>query len=174
MHYYYLSLLLPWVRYWRNTVKVALFEISNSTKPHPSVFHAYTGNMKPAKGFFEPNNLDEVSNRIPPTPHWEGGTPAVGHRPPEGRKHRRGRNGKRDSIHHQLLEEIAAVLESRQKPLHATPSGWRWCIEPVFRIMLETRLLQTRFCPAGGRPGANMAKRDRRIGAANSAKSTFT
>ena len=48
--------------------------------------------------------------------------------------------GKRDSIHHHLLEavsETADVLESRQKPLCTTPSGWWWwwwwCIESFFR-----------------------------------------
>ena len=46
--------------------------------------------------------------------------------------------GKRDSIHHHLLEvtfEITTVLELRQKLLHTTPSGWWWwCIESVFRV----------------------------------------
>ena len=46
---------------------LTLFEISNSMKPYPSVFHAYTLKLRPAIGFFEPQNLDEVSNRIPPT-----------------------------------------------------------------------------------------------------------
>ena len=44
--------------------------------------------------------------------------------------------GKRDSIHHHLLEaipETANVLELRQKLLYTTPSGWWLCIESVFR-----------------------------------------
>ena len=49
--------------------------------------------------------------------------------------------GKRDSIHHHLLEavsETANVLESRQKLLYTTPSGWWWrCIEPVFPVTEE-------------------------------------
>ena len=32
---------------WRNTVEIVLFEISNSMKPYPSVFHADTNNMRP-------------------------------------------------------------------------------------------------------------------------------
>ena len=42
--------------------------------------------------------------------------------------------GKRDSIHHHLLEvtsETATVLELRRKPLYTTPSGWWWCIQSV-------------------------------------------
>ena len=58
-------------RDWRNTVKIILFEISNSMKPYPSVFHAYTSEMRPTIGFYEPENL-EVSNRISPTPHLCG------------------------------------------------------------------------------------------------------
>ena len=53
-------------RDWRNTVRIVLFEILTSMKPDPSVFHAYTNDMRPTIGFFEPTNLDEVSNRIPP------------------------------------------------------------------------------------------------------------
>ena len=56
------------VRGWRNTVKIVLFETSNSMKPYPSVVHAYTNRMRPATGFVEPESLDEVSNRVPPTP----------------------------------------------------------------------------------------------------------
>ena len=33
----------------------------------PPVLHAYTNNMGPVINFVEPRNLDEVSNRIPPT-----------------------------------------------------------------------------------------------------------
>ena len=55
------------MRGWRNTVEVALFKISNSMKPYPSVFHAYTNNTRPVIGFFELHELDEVSNRVPPT-----------------------------------------------------------------------------------------------------------
>ena len=49
-------------------------------------------------------------------------------------------SGKRDSIHHHLLEtisETAHVLELRQKLLCATPSGWWRCIESVFRISAD-------------------------------------
>ena len=60
------------VRGWPNTVETVLFEISNSMKPYPSVVHAYTSKSRPAIGFFEPTNLDEVSNRIPPTSHLGG------------------------------------------------------------------------------------------------------
>ena len=44
--------------------------------------------------------------------------------------------GKRDSIHHHLLEvtsETATAPDLRRKPLYATPSGWRWRIDSVFR-----------------------------------------
>ena len=44
-------------------------------------------------------------------------------------------NGKRDSIHHHLLEtisETANALELRQQLLHTTPSGW-WGIKSLFR-----------------------------------------
>ena len=50
------------VRGWRNTVEIELFEISNSMKPYPSVVHAYTSEMGPVIGLFEPNEFDEVSN----------------------------------------------------------------------------------------------------------------
>ena len=50
-----------------NTVEVVLFEISNSMKPYPSVFHAYLNKLRPAKAFFQPTSLDEASRRIPPT-----------------------------------------------------------------------------------------------------------
>ena len=46
--------------------------------------------------------------------------------------------GKRDSIHHHLLEVTfgtATVSELRQRLLYTTPSGWWWCIESVFRII---------------------------------------
>ena len=45
-------------------------------------------------------------------------------------------DGKRDSIHHHLLEavsESANVPELRQKLLYTTPSGLWWCINSVFR-----------------------------------------
>ena len=46
-------------------------------------------------------------------------------------------SGKRDSIHHHLLEamyEATYMLELRQKLLYTTPSGWWWwCIGSVFR-----------------------------------------
>ena len=52
------------LRGWRNTVDLVLFEISISMKPHPSIVHAYTINMKPVIGLFEPTYVDEVSDRI--------------------------------------------------------------------------------------------------------------
>ena len=77
-------------RGWRNTVEVALFEISNSTKQYPSDFHAYAyiyiyrererGREmyimyvyiyiynEAGDRLLDPKGLDEVSNRIPPTP----------------------------------------------------------------------------------------------------------
>ena len=64
-----------------------VFEISNSMKPCPSVFHACTGKLRPAMGFVGPKQLDEVSNRIPPTSHPTGPhhlRGGVGERPPGG------------------------------------------------------------------------------------------
>ena len=40
-----------YVRGWRRTVETALFEISISMKPYPSVFHAYIDNMRSVIGF---------------------------------------------------------------------------------------------------------------------------
>ena len=60
----------------RSTVEIVLFEISNSMKPYPSVFHACTNRLRPVKGFVEPNKLDEVSNRILPTSHPPACMPA--------------------------------------------------------------------------------------------------
>ena len=57
----------PGLRGWWNTFKMVPFEISISMKLHPSAFHSYTGTLRPMKGFLDPNNLDEVSNPIPPT-----------------------------------------------------------------------------------------------------------
>ena len=57
--------------------------------------------------------------------------------------------GKRDSIHHHLLEpisETANVVESKRKLLYTTPSGWWWCIHPVS----ITRFSITRFSPGSG------------------------
>ena len=51
-------------------VEIVLFEISNSMKPYPSIAHAYTSKLRPVIGFFEATNLDEASNRIPPTSHY--------------------------------------------------------------------------------------------------------
>ena len=45
--------------------------------------------------------------------------------------------GKRDSIHHHLLEvifETATLPELGLKLLYTTSSGWWWCIESVFRV----------------------------------------
>ena len=55
----------------RKTVELLLFEISNSMKTYPSVFHAYTSQLRPAIAFFMPKHIKKVSNRIPPTPHWK-------------------------------------------------------------------------------------------------------
>ena len=49
------------MRGWRNTVEIVLFEISNSMNPYPSVCHAYTGQVRPVIGLFEPEHLDQVS-----------------------------------------------------------------------------------------------------------------
>ena len=62
------------LRGWRSTVEIILFETSNSMKPKPSVFHTRTSKLKPVKGFLEPTNLDEVSNRILPTSHFMSAT----------------------------------------------------------------------------------------------------
>ena len=64
------------MRCWRNNVKMVLFEISNSMKPYPSVIRAYTNKSRPTIGFSEPNKLDEVSNRMPPTSHSLAASPA--------------------------------------------------------------------------------------------------
>ena len=48
---------------------VVLFEISNSMKPHPSVFHACTSEFRPVIGGLEQSRLDEVSDCIPPASH---------------------------------------------------------------------------------------------------------
>ena len=45
------------------------FEISNSMQPYHSDFRVYTSKSKPAIGCLEPDECDEVSNRIPPTSH---------------------------------------------------------------------------------------------------------
>ena len=45
---------------WRNTVEMILFDISSSMKPYPPVSHAYISELRP-------NNVDEASDRIPPT-----------------------------------------------------------------------------------------------------------
>ena len=42
------------------------------TKPYPSKFHTYTSKLRPVIGFLGLKHLDEVSNRIPPTPHNRG------------------------------------------------------------------------------------------------------
>ena len=59
------------VRGWWNTVEIILFGISNSMKPHPSVFHAYASKLRHVIVVFEPTILDEVSNRGPPTSHGD-------------------------------------------------------------------------------------------------------
>ena len=57
----------PYVRGWRNTVKLILFKISKSMNPYPSIVHAYTNNMSPVIGccWAKPTRLSEVSKRIP-------------------------------------------------------------------------------------------------------------
>ena len=58
------------LRDWRNTGKRVLFEISNSMKPHPSVFHACANKTRPVIGFYLSQQIPtRFSNRIPPTPH---------------------------------------------------------------------------------------------------------
>ena len=55
---------------------------------------------------------------------------------------RRDAPGKRDSIHHHLLETVsktANVLELRQKLPYTTPSGWWWCIKSFFRAPRRVR-----------------------------------
>ena len=44
-------------------------------KPYPSVVHTRTSELRPAIRLFEPNNLDEVSYRTPPTPQVNSATP---------------------------------------------------------------------------------------------------
>ena len=60
-------------------------------------------------------------------------------------------SGKRDSIHHHLLEvtfETATVPESRQKLLDTTRSGWWWCIESVFRVRFGRTSSLIKMVPA--------------------------
>ena len=62
----------PWgtPRGWRDTVEIVLPEISNSTKPHASVLFSHipvNWGSRYDMFLFEPNDLDELSNRIPPT-----------------------------------------------------------------------------------------------------------
>ena len=60
------------MRGWWNTVEIVLSEISNSLKPYASIpFGIYqaTSKLRLEICIFEPNNLEEFSNRIPPTSH---------------------------------------------------------------------------------------------------------
>ena len=63
--------------------------------------------------------------------------------------------GKRDSIHHHLLEaisETAKVLELRQKFLYTTPSGWWWWwwwIKSFFRRRPKEMVLLTHRAMSG-------------------------
>ena len=41
----------PPLRGWRNVVEIVLLEISNSIRPYPLLFYAYTGKSKPAIGY---------------------------------------------------------------------------------------------------------------------------
>ena len=54
------------------TVETVLLESVNSMKPTPLCF-AYASKMRPTILLFEPANLDEASNRIPPTAHQRRG-----------------------------------------------------------------------------------------------------
>ena len=58
------------IRGWRNTVEIVLSEVSNPMEQFPFVVHAFISNTGPAIVFFEPGNLDEVSDRIPPSSHF--------------------------------------------------------------------------------------------------------
>ena len=46
-------------RCWRKTVETLPLEISSSTKPDPSVVHAYAGKLRPVIVLSEPTHLDE-------------------------------------------------------------------------------------------------------------------
>ena len=68
-------MLWAWLRLdrevWRDAAEMVLSEISNSVKPlklYASVFLAWLD-----MDFFEPNNLDELPNCIPPTSHRRRG-----------------------------------------------------------------------------------------------------
>ena len=50
------------MRGWRNTVEIVLFEISDSMKPHPSIFHICTNKLRPAICFLEPTQLDYLTS----------------------------------------------------------------------------------------------------------------
>ena len=56
-----LSPSLAIVRGWQNTVEIVLFEISNSMKPYPSVFHTYINHVRPMVGFLS----QTISMRFP-------------------------------------------------------------------------------------------------------------
>ena len=49
------------MRGWWNTLEIVLSEISNSMKPNPSAFQAYTGKLRPAAGFLS----KRISMRFP-------------------------------------------------------------------------------------------------------------
>ena len=53
------------MRGWRNTVELVLLEILNSIKLYPSVFQAYTHNMRPVIGFLS----QDISMRFPSVFH---------------------------------------------------------------------------------------------------------
>ena len=93
---------------WRNTVEVVLFEISNSMKPYPPVFHSYTNKLRPVIGIFEPQTFDEVSNCIPPTSHSRRDQDKRGH-------HRqRCRNLSKVNFSGEMREAVASCSHSKQ------------------------------------------------------------
>ena len=54
-----------YMRGWRNTVEIVLFDISNSMKPYPRVFY-YNGKLKSVICSFEPQQFEEVSTVFRP------------------------------------------------------------------------------------------------------------
>ena len=71
LHYYVLQAVLHYVLYSRLRGEIVLFEISNSTKTHPSVFRADSGELRPTRKYFclKKHRCDEASNCLPPTSH---------------------------------------------------------------------------------------------------------
>ena len=99
------------LRGWRSTVEFILFETSNSMKPKPSVFHTRTSKLKPVKGFLEPTNLDEVSNRILPTSHFMSATHSNVSTPGWSLQSRRGaRRARLYSCYYSLCLSLSLLL----------------------------------------------------------------